>query len=182
MSYSSNLLIASPALADPNFRQSVVLILSGNDEETFGVILNRQSEKRIAEIWDQVFETPCRTKQLIHLGGPVFGPLIALHTSKDLADAEVFPGLYFSTQKESIEAVVDEKQHSFRLYVGGAGWGKKQLKTEIQQGAWYLLPATITDVFDDPTEMWKKTLDRAGRGMLSAILHQKVLPEDPTWN
>ena len=181
MSYSSNLLIASPALADPNFRQSVVLILSGNDEETFGVILNRQSEKHIAEIWDQVFETPCRTKQLIHLGGPVFGPLIALHTSKDLADAEVFPGLYFSTQKESLEAVVDEKQ-PFRLYVGGAGWGKKQLKMEIQQGAWYLIPATIGDVFDDPTEIWKKTLDRAGRRMLSSILHQKKLPEDPTLN
>jgi len=180
--YPSNLLIASPALADPNFRQTVVLILSGNDEETFGVILNRQSDKRIAEIWDQIFETPCRTKQLLHLGGPVFGPLIALHTSKELADAEVFPGLYFSTQKESIEAVVDEKQHSFRLYVGGAGWGKKQLKTEIQQGAWYLIPATIGDVFDDPTEIWKKTLDRAGRGMLSAILHRKILPEDPTLN
>ena len=182
MSYKSKLLVASPALADPNFRQSVVLILNGNDEETFGVILNRQSEKRIEEIWVQVFEGPCRTKQCIFLGGPVFGPLVALHTSESLADGEVLPGLYVSTQKESLEAVVDEKQHPFRLYVGGAGWGKKQLKSEIQQGAWFPISATIGDVFDDPTELWKKTLDRAGRGLLASMLHQKTLPEDPTLN
>ena len=174
-------MVASPALADPNFRQTVVLILSGNDEETFGIVLNRQSDKQISEIWEQIFETPCRTKQLIHLGGPVFGPLIALHTTEAFADAEVLPGLYFSTQKESIEAVVDEK-HSFRLYVGGAGWGKKQLKAEIQQGAWLPIPAMIGDAFDDPTELWEKTLDRAGRGVLSSMLHQRVLPEDPSLN
>ena len=182
MNYKSKLLIASPALADPNFCQTVVLVLNGDDEETFGIILNRQSDRRIEEIWDQVFETPCRTKQLIHLGGPVFGPLIALHTAEAFADAEVLPGLYFSTQKESIEAVVDETQHSFRLYIGGAGWGKKQLQTEIQQGAWFLIPATVGDAFDDPTEMWQKTLDRAGREMLSSMLHQKILPDDPTLN
>ena len=182
MSYSSKLLVASPALADPNFRQTVVLILSGDDEETFGIILNRQSDKQIAEIWDQVFEVPCRTKQRIHLGGPVFGPFIALHTTEAFADAEVLPGLYFSTQKESIEAVVDDERHPFRLYVGGAGWGKKQLKTEIQQGAWFLVPATIGDAFDDPTELWKRALERAGRHALSSILHQKMLPEDPTLN
>ena len=180
--YKSQLLIASPALADPNFRQTVVLVLSGNDEETFGIVLNRQSDKRISEVWESIFERPCDTKQLLYLGGPVFGPLIALHTTESVADAEVMPGLYFSTQKESIEALIVEKQHPFRLYVGGAGWGKKQLKEEIQQGAWLVIPATIKDAFDDPTEIWKKTLDRAGRGVLSSILHRPTLPEDPMVN
>ncbi|MCL2304176.1 MAG: YqgE/AlgH family protein [Planctomycetaceae bacterium] len=181
MSYSSQLLIAAPALADPNFRQTVVLVLSGG-EETFGVILNRQSEKPITELWEQIFETPCRTKQHLYLGGPVFGPLIALHTAEAFADAQVLPGLYVSSQKESLEAVVGDEHQPFRLYVGGAGWGKKQLQAEIQQGAWFMTPATIGDVFDDPTELWRKTLDRAGRGMLASMLHQKRLPDDPTWN
>ena len=104
-----------------------------------------------------------------------------MHTVEAFADAEVLPGLYFSTQKESIDAVVDEK-YPFRLYLGGAGWGKKQLLSEIRQGAWFLIPATVGDAFDDPTELWKKTLDRVGRNVLSSILRQKSFPEDPTLN
>ncbi len=180
--YQSKLLIASPALADPNFRQSVVLVLRGNDEETFGIVLNRQSDKKISDLWESIFERPCDSKQLLYLGGPVFGPLIALHTTESFADAEVMPGLYFSTQKESIETLVETKRHPFRLFVGGAGWGKKQLHTEIEQGAWFVIPATIGDAFDDPTELWKKSLDRVGRGLLSSILHRNTLKDDPALN
>lgn len=182
MNYQSQLLIASPALADPNFRQSVVLILFGSDEETFGVTLNRQSERTISDVWESIFHKPCESKQSIYVGGPVFGPLIGLHTRQEVGGTEILPGLYFSTQKDEIEALVSDVYHSFRLYIGGAGWGEQQLRDEIEQGAWYMLPATIGDVFEDPTEMWKKSLNRAGRGLLATILHRESIPEDPDIN
>lgn len=182
MNYQSQLLVASPALADPNFRQTVVLILFGSDEEAFGITLNRQSEKSIAEVWASIFDKPCETKQPIYVGGPVFGPLIGLHTLQDVGGTEILPGLYFSTQKEEIEKLVSDTQHSFRLYIGGAGWGEQQLRSEIDQGAWYMIPARIGDVFEDPTELWKKSLDRAGRTMLTSMLRRKTLPEDPNLN
>ncbi len=180
--YRSKLLVASPALGDPNFRQAVVLILHGSDEETFGLILNRESDKRISEIWETIFGHPCEARHRLYVGGPVFGPLIALHTDKSLADAEVLPGLYFSTQKEAIEALVENEYQPLRLFVGGSGWGRNQLSGEIEQGAWFLLPGSIGDVFEDPTEIWKKALVRAGRGFLSSMLHRKEIDEDPTLN
>ena len=43
------LLIASPALHDPNFRRTVVLIAEHGDEGAMGVVLNRPSEALAAE-------------------------------------------------------------------------------------------------------------------------------------
>lgn len=182
MNYQSQLLVASPSLADPNFRQTVVLILFGSDEETFGITLNRQSERSISDVWQSIFEKPCEAKQPIYVGGPVFGPLIGLHTRSEVGGTEILPGLYFSTQKSEIEELVSDTLHSFRLFIGGAGWGEQQLRAEIDQGAWYMIPATISDVFEDPTEMWKKSLAKAGRGMLASILHRDDIPEDPNLN
>ena len=38
-------LVASPSLNDPNFRQTVVLVLEHGPEGTLGVILNRATER-----------------------------------------------------------------------------------------------------------------------------------------
>ena len=180
--YNAKILVAAPMLGDPNFRQSVVLMLNGTDEDAFGVIINRKSDKPISEVWETIFGQPCEINQMIYLGGPVFGPLIAVHTQKDVADAEIMPGLYFSTQKEALENLIESKRMPFRLYIGGSGWGKGQLADEIEKGAWYMMPANAIDVFDDPTEIWKKSLDKAGRIFLQAMIGRITLPEDPICN
>lgn len=178
----AKLLVATPALVDPNFRQTVVLLLQGSHEEAFGIILNRESDRQIAEIWEVIFERPCPLEKMLYIGGPVFGPILALHTCKDFGDAEILPGLYLSSQKDAIENLVDARYQPFRLYVGGSGWGKNQLHTEIQQGAWFMIPANLEDVFEDPTELWKKSLERVGRGLLKSILPGAVFPSDSTLN
>ena len=178
---AGQLLIASPHLGDQNFRQTVVLLIESSDEGTLGLILNRDSDRPITELWEAVFQHGCSSRQTLRVGGPVFGPLMALHTQRSLAELEVFPGLYFSTDKNHLEVLVEENLEPYNLFVGNAGWGRQQLAGEIDQGAWLLLPATRELVFSDPTDLWKQTLQLAGSRILSDIL-QRPLPDDPVAN
>src|SRR5204862_4582148 len=44
------LLVASPALVDPNFARTVILITEHNDEGAMGIVLNRPSETSLGEV------------------------------------------------------------------------------------------------------------------------------------
>jgi putative transcriptional regulator len=58
-SLQGHLLIASPGLADPNFAQAVVLIAVHGEEGALGLILNREMNTSLPEIWGQVSESEC---------------------------------------------------------------------------------------------------------------------------
>ncbi len=117
-SLTGHLLVASPYLVDPNFVQTVVLLIHHSDEGAFGVVLNRPSEKTIQELWEEVNEGTCDNRQCLHLGGPVSGPLIAVHTDGSLAEMEIVPGLYFSAHRDHIAQLISQPNERFRLFVG----------------------------------------------------------------
>lgn len=183
MNYTGKLLIATPSLLDPNFRQSVVLLVQGSDEDgVLGLVLNRVSDKPIRELWESVFHQSCATDACLHLGGPVFGPLFALHTSREMDDLEIVPGLYFATTKETLDRLVDDVYGDFRFFVGNAGWGEGQLAREIKEGSWYLAEATPELIFSDETEIWRNLIEEIGRSILGEILHTDRIPDDPSLN
>ncbi len=68
--YGGRLVVASPALRDPNFERTVVLVVEHGDEGAVGVILNRPSESAVSEIlpiWEHLAAQP----SVVFLGGPV---------------------------------------------------------------------------------------------------------------
>src|SRR2546430_15097431 len=64
-SLAGHLLIASPAIMDPNFERAVVLITAHTDEGAVGVILNRCSTATVGEAVPQL-------APVIDLDEPVF--------------------------------------------------------------------------------------------------------------
>jgi len=72
-SLSGKLLVSVPELPDV-FEQSVVLLVRHNDEGAFGLILNRPTDTRVAEVWHKVSERPCRNEGWLHVGGAGGGP------------------------------------------------------------------------------------------------------------
>lgn len=180
--YLGKLLISSPMLEDPNFRQTVVLMIGDNSNGHLGLILNRWADKRVSELWESIFNRSTPGSQIIHLGGPVFGPLMILHTCAEHADQEILPGLFFSTRKEFIEDIVDNNLEPFKLFVGNAGWGRIQLQREIEEGCWFVLPGKFDYVFGDDAELWSDALFTAGRPILKNVLHLENIPDDPELN
>lgn len=49
-SLTGRLLVATPALADPNFDRAVVLLLDHDEEGSLGVVLNRPTPVGVADI------------------------------------------------------------------------------------------------------------------------------------
>ena len=51
-SLTGRLLVATPALADPNFDRAVVLLLDHDEEGSLGVVLNRATENEHKSNYD----------------------------------------------------------------------------------------------------------------------------------
>ena len=96
---TGHFLVASRYLRDPNFAQSVVLMIHHNDEGAMGVVINRPSDKTVREVWEMIGNDPCDRDDLIFIGGPVPGPLVALHSIEEFSQHEVLPGLHVATQR-----------------------------------------------------------------------------------
>lgn len=181
-SYQGHFLIASPHLNDPNFLRAVVLLIQHSDEGAFGVILNRPIDKTIQELWEEVNEPPCTSQKHLNLGGPVSGPLMAVHNQEAASEAEILPGIFFSAQKEHLEALVAEDPPQLKLFVGHSGWGAGQLEHELKQGAWMISAATPELVFLEEEHLWQRLTRQLGQAMLVSVLKIKHVPDDPNLN
>lgn len=181
-SLEGHLLVASPQLLDPNFARSLVLLIQHNEEGAFGVVVNRPISKSVQELWREVGSSPCPSRQPVYLGGPVPGPLMALHTKPALAEAEPAPGVFFAAKKQHLDQLVLTEEPSYKIFVQHAGWGGGQLENELKEGAWRTLPATRALVFSTSDELWDTVFRQLGRTLLESMLRVKELPPDPTVN
>src|SRR3954462_3616883 len=86
-SLQGKLLVSSPALVDPNFRRTVVLITHHDDEGAMGLVLTRPSEVRVAGAVPELASLP-GADGVVHVGGPVQPEAImALAEFEDRDDA-----------------------------------------------------------------------------------------------
>ena len=107
-SLKGHFLIAAPSLTESNFSQTVVLILQHDENGALGVVINRVLDVTIKEACEQVLETDCDIDGNLHHGGPCEALLMVLHSDADIDpdDEPVLPGLYFSTDKATIEGLL----------------------------------------------------------------------------
>jgi putative transcriptional regulator len=181
-SLEGHLLVASPQLLDPNFARSLVLLIEHNDEGALGVVVNRPVGKTLQELWREVGSAPCHSRQPVYLGGPVPGPLMALHNRPALAEVQPAPGVYFAAKKQHLDTLVLSEKPAYKIFLGHAGWGAGQLESEIEQGAWRSLPATADYVFSTDDELWAAVSRELGHTLLKSMIRVKELPPDPTVN
>ena len=182
-SLQGHLLIASPHLGDPNFARSVVLIVQHQAEGALGLVLNQPSTRTIADVWQELSgETSDRT-DFIYVGGPMEGPLMAIHTSHPMGESEIVPGLWFATHRDHINELVNSAQTPFRLFSGYSGWGEAQLDGEMEAGGWLTLPANAEFVFSsEDDELWHRVVRKVGSEILKADRNIREIPEDPSLN
>jgi len=180
-SLQSHLLVASPRLPDNNFYRSVVLMIQHDEDGAFGVVLNRPTDLTVGEIWQEIADESRDSNDSIYLGGPVSGPLLAIHTEETHGESEVLPGVYVSTQKDCLDAVTRQQSSPFRIFSGYSGWGPGQLESEMDAGGWLTTPATIGYVFGDHEELWKNVAGDIGRQVMPAM-KSSAGPADPGLN
>ena len=159
------LLVASPSLEDPNFRQAVVLVVEHGSEGTVGLILNRPTKLLLSEALPDVTVLK-GTSYRLFAGGPVEASrFLLLFRAKELpADARtVFNGVYLGRTPRVIERIITQAKptETFRTFAGFAAWAPRQLEAELVVGAWGILPADSFSIFDqDPAKLWQDCISR----------------------
>jgi len=179
-SVRGQLLIAGPALIDPNFWRTVVLIVDHNEEGALGLVLNRPSETAVGEAVPQLEELVDPADRLF-IGGPVQpSAVIVLAEFEDPSDAALlaFDDVGVLGTGSSPEELAGGVR-SARAFVGHAGWGPGQLDGELERGDWILEQARVEDAFAvDPRELWAEVLTRKG-GSYALVAR---MPPDPSVN
>jgi putative transcriptional regulator len=174
------LLIAGPALLDPNFWRTVVLMIEHTEDGALGLVLNRPSETGVGEAVPQLEELVDLDDQLF-IGGPVQpSAVIVLAEFEHATDAALlaFDDIGVLGTSASIEELGAGLRVG-RAFVGHAGWGPGQLDAELERGDWILEPARREDAFTAaPRDLWTEVLTRKG-GSYALIAR---MPADPSVN
>ena len=182
-----DLLVATPALLDPNFERSVVLVLDSDEDGALGVILNRPSTVPVEEIlpgWSRLARPP----DVLFRGGPVatdsalaVGASVTHATDQD-GEPVGFRRLYDDIGIVDLDTpteIAGPALSHLRIFAGYAGWSADQLVAEIESGSWYVVPSLAADLFGaDPEGLWTRVLRRQP-GELAWV---STRPLDPTMN
>jgi putative transcriptional regulator len=156
-------LIARPGMPDPNFRESVVLVTQDERAQATGVIINRPTDRSLAEILPS--ERFKSFTEPIFFGGPVApqGLFAVFRAGSALGEAvAMLPGLYLALQPDTIDALLRRPPPQIRFFAGYSGWAPGQLRGELDRGDWLVVEADPDTVFlKDTSRLWREMVRRA---------------------
>jgi putative transcriptional regulator len=158
-------LIAKPALRDPFFARSVVLVTQAQDGSTLGVIINRPTRLRLSQFLSRDYPTQ-NYRDPIYFGGPVMRQaMVSVFRSETVPEKSAFhvlKGLYLTMHPDNIEKLLADPKARYRIYAGFAGWVPNQLQSEFMRDGWFVLPADEATVFRESYEgLWEELVERA---------------------
>jgi putative transcriptional regulator len=169
-SLQDHFLIAMPAMADPNFTQTVTYICKHDAEGAFGIVINRPSDLSLGEMLGQLaIDIKDRTAiehPVLH-GGPVEPERgFVIHRSELPFEATLDVGqdLKLTSSPDVLAALGrGAGPEPFIVALGYAGWGGGQLEAELATNTWLTVPANPTIVFATPFEQrWTAALGLPG--------------------
>jgi putative transcriptional regulator len=166
---TGHLLIAMPAMQDPNFVKTVTYICEHSDQGALGIVINRPLAMDLGTIFDQLELEPTDpdlARQPVLQGGPVHQERgFVLHEPADPTGGEfdatlaVTDAIRVTTSQDILTAMARGTGPKRALVaLGYAGWGAGQLESELAQNAWLSVPASPQIIFDTPFEQrWRES-------------------------
>lgn len=161
-------LVAKPAMRDPRFQRTVVLLLEHDDEGTLGVIINRATEMLLSHALPDL-KGAKNGKHAVFFGGPVgLNTFVFLLRSSEppRASSHVMGDVYYSADRNTLETALNQykKTDELRMFLGHAGWAPGQLAGELFRGDWLLVRADSHSVFEKNLDgLWRELIDRGPR-------------------
>lgn len=172
---AGSLLLAHPAMKDPNFRRSVILMSAHNAEGAMGVVLNRPLGKRLGELSGDFALGPLAGVPL-YTGGPVQTEQLVLAAWQTRDDGF---RLHFGIEPDKALQLIAEDDTHVRGFLGYSGWSAGQLENEMRMHTWVVadVPEDLLTHAQDES-LWRIVLGREGAEW--RLLANE--PEDPAAN
>jgi putative transcriptional regulator len=176
-SLAGQLLLSHPAMKDPNFGRTVVLLSAHDADGALGVVLNRPLGRRLGELGVDFALGPL-SRVPLYQGGPVETEKLILAGWRWRETTSEFE-LQFGLDPDRAAQLALDPAATLRGFLGYAGWGKGQLEREMKQQTWFVAgPADYNLGSEEGPALWRLIL-----GSLDPQL--KLLadePDDPARN
>ena len=169
------LLLADKRLKDPNFAETVVLLVTYDEEGAVGLVLNREGDVPVSRLLRGVKDAG-KLNDVAFEGGPLEpkSVLTLFRSSTPQPKARHIGGeIYAVLDRTLLEEIIGNGagRDELRFYLGFANWGPGQLEEEVNGEAWRVLPGASKTIFDpEPDSLW----DRLSRTMDQDVV--KLLP------
>ena len=159
-------LVANEQLADPRFRDRVILLIQHDAQGSAGLVVNRTSHLPLTAILPEGSKLAAQGMTLSY-GGPVepqtLLALVTVRKNPPQPADEVIDSLYVTgvgvldEWPDFADEVVD-----YRAFVGYTGWAPGQLDVEMQRGDWLVLPADEQSIFTGAgVQLWERLRKKA---------------------
>jgi putative transcriptional regulator len=162
------LLYAMPGLPDPNFAQTVVLLLEHGSGGSLGVVLNRPTSRSVDDTLD-LRDGTSGIDLPVFWGGPV-QPEAVLSLVRAVRPGStartILSEVHLTPDLNDVRQVLAERggRLRVRIFSGYAGWARNQLEAEVRAGSWVPEPADAATVFStEPSRMWEKVREILSR-------------------
>jgi putative transcriptional regulator len=167
-SLAGQLLVASPDMQDPRFRQAVILIVEHDDHGALGIVVNRPiGEAPVADLLKDIGRESAGVTGSVRIfaGGPVEPRAgFVIHSAEyNHHGTLAIDDRVAMTASPDILSDIGRGQGPAKSLVafGYAGWGAGQLERELARGAWFTEPEDPALVFDAPRDqVWDGAMAR----------------------
>ncbi len=173
------LLIAHPNLLDPNFRRTVLYLVSHDAEEgALGIVLNRALDKTVGDLLT-LPDLGALAAIPVFSGGPVSRDRMTFAVFAWKRETQTVACRLNVELEEAKELAEDDGDAVVRAFVGYAGWSGGQLEAELEQKSW-VVQKPDREVLDPESckQMWAATIRTYGPWF--RLLAEE--PDDPTLN
>jgi putative transcriptional regulator len=167
-SLAGQLLVATPEMNDPRFRQTVILMVQHDPKGALGIAINRPvKELPIRQLLDTLHLDSRGSEGSVRLfaGGPVqtqVGFIIHSAEYRRSGTVDIDGRVAMTRDPEVLRDIGRHRGPQQSLIAFGyAGWGPGQLEGELAIGGWFTVPEEPGLVFDiDREKLWDEATKR----------------------
>ena len=167
-SFVGQLLVATEAMKDPRFVESVIYIVKHDHEGTMGLVINRPMAQGPIDDLLKGFGVEAKSgarEIVIHYGGPVSSRQgFLLHSDEVLMENSIKAkdGIAATPDIKMIQAIAAGKgPRQFLFMLGYAGWAPGQLEGELKAKTWVVVSPDKSLIFGkDADKKWRQAIDK----------------------
>ena len=163
-------LIATPAIKDPIFAESLIYMCEHSEEGSMGLVVNHQTTQVLDDIFRQL-DIVCDDEQIrnipVYIGGPVkLEQGFVLHTTDGgwQNSVRVADGIHLTSSVDILQSIARGRgPDDYLVMLGYSGWASGQLESELQQNSWLTSNCTADLLFrQNPADKWQIAFDSLG--------------------
>jgi putative transcriptional regulator len=176
---SPMILVADPQLGDGIFSRTVLVVTPLGGDQHLGFIVNRPTTIALGKLFPD--DAPSqKVLDPVYLGGPVDAQVIfalVRRTENPGGSAlQMLPGLFAAFDAPTVDRIIQSDPAHARFFAGLVVWRAGELRSEIEQGAWYTMAPDADLAMRTPQGLWEELVERAQHPARFAAVNDRVLP------